>query len=114
MAVLRDELGYDGVVFSDDLEMKAVADHYTPEELVAGSLAAGVDSLLVCRTADLREEVLAALETTPRSQLTLSLERMARFKAVYAGDRAGNQAGTAGPPYAEHAALAGRPGSNLT
>jgi beta-N-acetylhexosaminidase len=115
MAILREELGYDGLVFSDDLEMKAVADHYEPEELVAGSLAAGVDSLLVCRRADLREEVLAALETTPRSQLVLSLDRMAHFKARYAGEHGtGDRGSQARPPYAEHAALAQRPQSRLS
>ena len=30
ISLLRDEIGYDGVVFSDDLDMKAVADHFTP------------------------------------------------------------------------------------
>src|SRR5690606_9424167 len=32
MGLLRHELGYDGLVFTDDLEMGAVAKHWTPRE----------------------------------------------------------------------------------
>ena len=46
--LLRHQLGYNGVVFSDDMEMKAIADHYGVEEAVALSIRAGVDVLLVC------------------------------------------------------------------
>lgn len=57
--LLRGELGFEGVVFSDDLEMKAI-------ELPAGEAAiraitAGCDTLLVCSRADLAEEVHQAL-----------------------------------------------------
>ena len=47
------------LIISDDLEMKAVANRYSPRELVEGSFAAGVDALLVCRSAELRDDVLA-------------------------------------------------------
>ncbi len=48
LRLLREECGYDGCVLSDDLEMKAVADHFPLEEAVPAALAAGVDALLVC------------------------------------------------------------------
>jgi len=44
--LLRGELGYDGVIFSDDLEMKAIADNYSVEETVRLAVLAGVDVLL--------------------------------------------------------------------
>ncbi len=44
--LLRAELGYQGVVVSDDMQMKAITDHYSLEEAVCGSLAAGVDMLV--------------------------------------------------------------------
>jgi beta-N-acetylhexosaminidase len=53
---LRDELGFQGVIVSDDIEMKAVADRYTPAEIAELGLAAGVDCFLACRHA---ERVLA-------------------------------------------------------
>jgi beta-N-acetylhexosaminidase len=40
---LRDTLGFDGVTFSDALEMKAIATMYSPEESVIRALAAGID-----------------------------------------------------------------------
>lgn len=48
--LLRDELGYKGVVITDDLEMAAVAAHYEIEEMVELGLRAGVDIFLICRS----------------------------------------------------------------
>jgi beta-N-acetylhexosaminidase len=45
--VLRGELGYGGVIVSDDLGMKAVADRYPIAELAVRAVAAGCDVLLV-------------------------------------------------------------------
>ena len=47
--MLRDELGFAGVILSDDLEMKAVADTYTVPEAAVQAIAAGCDGVLVCR-----------------------------------------------------------------
>ena len=44
--LLRAELRYDGVVFSDDLEMKAISENYPLDEAARLSLLAGVDLLL--------------------------------------------------------------------
>ncbi len=103
LACLRGELGYDGLVFTDDLEMAAVARHFEPRETVLRALEAGVDAFLACRSAELRDELLAALEAAPRSLLEAPLRRMAAFKRRFAGGRAR----TAGaPPYAAHRLLA--------
>jgi beta-N-acetylhexosaminidase len=45
---LRAEIGYDGVIISDDLEMKAVADHWGVAESAVRAIDAGCDALLVC------------------------------------------------------------------
>lgn len=84
MQLLRGELGYDGVVFSDDLEMKAVADHFAPEPLVRGCLSAGCDAVLVCRQMDLVREVLRLLERTPDALLEQPMRRMVALKQQYA------------------------------
>ena len=52
--VLRDELGFDGVVISDDLEMGAIREHFTLEETVTRAVRAGMDILLFSNTADYR------------------------------------------------------------
>lgn len=44
--LLRHQLGYEGVVFSDALEMKAIADHYGVEQAALLCVGAGVDVLL--------------------------------------------------------------------
>lgn len=49
--VLRGELGYDGVVISDDLEMGAIRKHYKPREALRQAIAAGVDLLIVSNSA---------------------------------------------------------------
>jgi beta-N-acetylhexosaminidase len=50
MALLRVECGFAGCCVSDDLEMKAIAAHVPLEVAAPGSVAAGVDQLLVCHT----------------------------------------------------------------
>ena len=47
--ILRGELGYRGVVVSDDLDMKAIADHIGVAESAVGAIEAGCDALLLCR-----------------------------------------------------------------
>jgi beta-N-acetylhexosaminidase len=46
--ILRKELGFEGVVVSDDLDMKAVADMYSKSGTVASTLNAGCDVFLMC------------------------------------------------------------------
>ncbi|MBK7972343.1 MAG: beta-N-acetylhexosaminidase [Deltaproteobacteria bacterium] len=59
--LLRGELGFGGVVVTDDLEMRAVADHATPEALAVASLQAGADVLLACKSREVQERVLAGV-----------------------------------------------------
>jgi beta-N-acetylhexosaminidase len=47
--LLRDELGFQGVILSDDLEMKALAATYTVPDAAVRAIAAGCDAVLVCR-----------------------------------------------------------------
>jgi beta-N-acetylhexosaminidase len=111
MAILREELAYDGVVFSDDLEMRAIADHHSPKAMVDGCLEAQVDSLLVCKDLGLREEVLRGLERAPDARLENPLRRMIDLKRRFAVPRESSKSAdgqSLAPPYAEHRALAGR------
>jgi len=57
--LLRHQLGYDGVVFSDDLAMGAIRQRYGVEEAAALAVRAGVDVLLFCQEID---QALAAFE----------------------------------------------------
>ena len=44
--LLRDSLGYNGVVFSDDMQMEAIRAEYGLEQAIELSLNAGVDILI--------------------------------------------------------------------
>lgn len=47
-ALLRDQLGYEGVILSDDLEMKAVSAKYDVPDAAVEAIVAGCDAVLVC------------------------------------------------------------------
>jgi beta-N-acetylhexosaminidase len=57
--LLRDELGYRGLVIADALEMKAVSETYGIERSAVLAIAAGVDALLIGH--DLGEEAVDAV-----------------------------------------------------
>lgn len=43
--ILREKLGYDGVITSDDMEMRAISHHYGLEKSVPAAIEAGIDVL---------------------------------------------------------------------
>jgi len=53
-AILREELGYDGLVFSDDMEMKAVCGRYSVAQQVERGTMASVDVFLCCKEPELQ------------------------------------------------------------
>lgn len=63
--LLRRELGYEGVILSDDLEMRAVSDRYSVADAAVGAVAAGCDAFLVCSGNHDRQ--VAALEGIVRA-----------------------------------------------
>lgn len=74
--VLRGELGFQGMIFSDDLTMEgaSVAGDITARTLAA--LKAGCDMALICNRPDLADEVLARLDF---DWSAASLARLARL-----------------------------------
>ena len=59
--LLRTEVGFRGVCISDDLEMKAITDHYSVEEMTHRAFEAGLDLYLMCHTLEKQVEVLETL-----------------------------------------------------
>lgn len=56
--LLRQELQFDGVVISDDLQMKAITNRYGLEEAACLALAAGVDLLIIGNNLDYDPDIL--------------------------------------------------------
>jgi beta-N-acetylhexosaminidase len=111
--VLRKALGFEGLIVSDDLEMKAIADHYGIEDAAVRAIRAGCDQLLICRTVDwiprAHEAIAKAVEkgTLSRDRIFESAARVARFKERYVVGKPGPIAGdfVAHLPTSEHASL---------
>jgi beta-N-acetylhexosaminidase len=87
--LLRKEMGYDGVIVSDDLEMKAVATHWGVGQGAVKAAQAGCDLLPVCASADAQveaiESVIRALEaeTVSWSAMDDACARIRRLKEKY-------------------------------
>lgn len=56
-SLLRKTLGFNGVVFSDDMQMKAVAANFSREEMVKLAINAGVDILCFSNNVPVNEQV---------------------------------------------------------
>jgi beta-N-acetylhexosaminidase len=86
--LLRQELGYDHLVVTDDLEMGAIAKHCEIEQASVKAFAAGEDMLLICATPEtIRRGYKALLEAARENRITeprmqASLKRIAATKAL--------------------------------
>lgn len=87
--ILRGRLGYDGLIMTDDLDMKAVKKDM--RTCVARILKAGIDMALICHKGpgieEARQEIVRLLETDKDLYRAgkISLERILRFKSRYLG-----------------------------
>ena len=81
--LLRGELGFEGVIITDALEMKAISDHYTPQQAAVLSVNAGVDMLLSpADTAAAVDALTEAVESgqIPESRINDSVRRILELK----------------------------------
>ena len=62
--LLRRQLGFAGVIVTDDLEMSGVADHFDLEDRTILAVRAGVDMLMFCHSPEVQ---MAAIETLYRA-----------------------------------------------
>ena len=86
--LLREELGFGGLVLTDDLEMGAIAKHCEIEEAVLRAIQAGEDMLLICARPDLIRRGFDALLQQARNgelseeRIDASLRRIGDYKAL--------------------------------
>jgi len=57
--ILREELNYDGVVISDDMQMGAIANHYGFETAIQATIEAGVDIIAIANNSVYEEDIAA-------------------------------------------------------
>jgi beta-N-acetylhexosaminidase len=87
--LLREQMRYDGVVLTDDLEMHAIVDHYGPGDAAVQALVAGCDMLLICKERDREIAAFEAVEKAVASgvidtaRLDRSVARIQRVKQRY-------------------------------
>ncbi|MBM4123932.1 MAG: beta-N-acetylhexosaminidase [Nitrospira sp.] len=87
--LLREQLRFDGVVLTDDMEMHAIVDYYGIGEASIRAFQAGADIILICKD---RDRAVAAMEalykavqdgTISEARMDASLRRIARVKARF-------------------------------
>ncbi|PBB05525.1 beta-N-acetylhexosaminidase [Salimicrobium humidisoli] len=87
--VLRDDLGFEGVVITDDLTMGAITNEYSVEDAAVETVKAGGDLLLMAHDSNLIStvfnELKAAVENGELSEARIneSVERIADLKEKY-------------------------------
>ena len=89
MKLLREELGFDGVIVTDDLAMEGAKRGGTPAQAAVAAVEAGADMLII---SGLPEEQAAAYDTVvaavesgeiPRERIDASVERIRSVKNRY-------------------------------
>ena len=87
--LLRQQLGFQGVIITDDLEMGAVVRHSTIDQAVINALTAGADMLLICHKIDLaiaaRDACVRAVESEiiPQARVAEAAQRIAALKKAH-------------------------------
>jgi beta-N-acetylhexosaminidase len=78
--ILRREMGYEGVLVSDDLEMAAVAERFDIGEAARMCVEAGLDIVLVCHDEARQEAALRGLLSCDTGILERAVERVHRMR----------------------------------
>jgi len=87
--ILRQRLGFQGLIFSDDLEMEGASVAGTMPERANRAIAAGCDVVLVCQT---QEAMVSTLEGMTQQHAPASQLRMVRMHGRKAPNRVQLQA----------------------
>ena len=87
--LLRKELGFDGLIITDDMEMKAIDDRYRSGEAAVMAVEAGADIVMVLWTPVKQLEVFDAMLSAVKSgrisqaRLDQSVKRILKSKAAF-------------------------------
>lgn len=87
--ILREEMGFDGVVITDDMTMGAITQNYDIGDASVRAVIAGCDIILICHDYDRQSEAFEAIRTSVETgyidegRIDESIERILRLKDRY-------------------------------
>ena len=85
--ILRDTFGFQGVIISDDLEMKGISNNFSMEEIALKAVEAGLDIFLCCHTLAEQKKILSTLRNLYekgreiREKIDASILRIQKLKS---------------------------------
>ncbi|MCX7957964.1 MAG: beta-N-acetylhexosaminidase, partial [Deltaproteobacteria bacterium] len=89
VSLLRNEIAFDGIIMTDDMEMKAISRLYKVPEACCISVANGADVVLICHTPDYQREAHERIKRyyldNPQ-KIETKLSRMEKFLAATSRD----------------------------
>ena len=85
--LLRDEMSFEGLIMTDDLDMGAILNEYGLEQTIRLAIAAGNDLAMICHRIPEIEQVHRILRALPRDQIERAVAKIARFKKNLAPPR---------------------------
>ncbi len=77
LSVLRDQMGFEGVIFSDDLSMEGASVAGGVVEGAHAALSAGCDMVLICNSPDKADQLLEGLDPSHAIDARRSAQRIA-------------------------------------
>jgi len=84
--LLRDNLNFNGVVFSDCLEMSAIKENYSHEEIIEKGVGAGIDIFSVSHSIDFAKKLISSIKNIIKTNsnallnINKSYERIMKLK----------------------------------
>ncbi len=78
--LLREDMKFEGLIMTDDLDMGAIYNDYTLDETIRLALGAGNDLAMICHRVDAIDQAHAAMAAVPAGRLDAALASVSRFK----------------------------------
>ena len=78
--LLREEMGFAGLIMTDDLDMGAIINQYSLEETIRLAIGAGNDLAMICHRVEVLRDARTILDQLPSAELDRALHSVSSFK----------------------------------